>query len=140
MLRGWASPALLDTYERERRPVAEHNLARSADPNGSRREVISELRVDLGGRIAHHWTTTAAGVVSTLDLVGPGLTLFTRPRTSGWEHAIITGVPGPPLAVRHVDDITARALDVPVDGVLVVRPDGAPAPGLAGAALSARAA
>jgi 2-polyprenyl-6-methoxyphenol hydroxylase-like FAD-dependent oxidoreductase len=32
VLRGWAHPDLLDSYERERRPVAEHNVARSADP------------------------------------------------------------------------------------------------------------
>ena len=32
VLRGWAGPGLLDTYEAERRPVAAHNVARSADP------------------------------------------------------------------------------------------------------------
>ena len=35
VLRGWAGPELLDTYEAERRPVAAHNVARSADPDGS---------------------------------------------------------------------------------------------------------
>jgi putative polyketide hydroxylase len=44
-----------DSYEAERRPVAEHNAARSADPNGSERAVTDELRADLGGRIAHLW-------------------------------------------------------------------------------------
>ena len=39
VLRGWAGEPLLDTYEEERRPVAEHNAARSADPNGSERAV-----------------------------------------------------------------------------------------------------
>jgi 2-polyprenyl-6-methoxyphenol hydroxylase-like FAD-dependent oxidoreductase len=34
VLRGWAGPELLDSYESERRPVAEHNVARSADPAG----------------------------------------------------------------------------------------------------------
>ena len=37
VLRGWARPELLDTYEAERRPVAAHTAARSADPGGSRR-------------------------------------------------------------------------------------------------------
>ena len=53
--RGWAGDELLDTYETERRPVAEHNIARSADPNGSLREVDEGLQVDLGGRIPHLW-------------------------------------------------------------------------------------
>ena len=29
VLRGWADPQLLDSYEGERRPVAEHNVERS---------------------------------------------------------------------------------------------------------------
>ena len=48
VLRGWADAALLDSYERERRPVVEHNAARSADPNGSERDVGRELHADLG--------------------------------------------------------------------------------------------
>ena len=55
VMRGWAGDALLDSYEAERRPVAEHNAARSADPSGSIRSVTEELRADLGGRIAHLW-------------------------------------------------------------------------------------
>ena len=43
---------LLGTYEAERRPVAAHNVARSADPDGTVRAAEEELRVDLGGRIA----------------------------------------------------------------------------------------
>ena len=36
VLRGRAGADLLDSYETERRPVAEHNLVRSLDPDGSR--------------------------------------------------------------------------------------------------------
>ena len=43
VLRGWAPADLLDTYEAERRVVAEHNLRRSTDPDGSRRPVVDEL-------------------------------------------------------------------------------------------------
>jgi 2-polyprenyl-6-methoxyphenol hydroxylase-like FAD-dependent oxidoreductase len=32
-LRGWADPGLLDGYEAERRPLVEHSVSRSADPD-----------------------------------------------------------------------------------------------------------
>jgi 2-polyprenyl-6-methoxyphenol hydroxylase-like FAD-dependent oxidoreductase len=32
VLRAWAEPSVLDGYETERRPFAEHNLTRSAAP------------------------------------------------------------------------------------------------------------
>jgi putative polyketide hydroxylase len=41
----------IDTSEAERRSVAEHNLARSLDPIGSRRSPGEELRFDRGGRL-----------------------------------------------------------------------------------------
>ena len=55
VLRGWADEALLESYEAERRPVAEHNLQRSLDPAGSRRRAADEVHVDLGPRIPHVW-------------------------------------------------------------------------------------
>jgi 2-polyprenyl-6-methoxyphenol hydroxylase-like FAD-dependent oxidoreductase len=120
VLRGWAGPALLDSYEAERRPVAEHNVARSADPNGSLRRAADEIHADIGGRLAHAWLPDSTGV-STLDLVGPGLTVLSGPGSRSWD------VPGPVPVERHrLDPLTARALGVPRDGALVVRPDGAP--------------
>ena len=97
MLRGWAGPELLDSYEAERRPIAAHNVARSADPDGSTRDAADELHVDLGGRIPHVWVHADEGRVSTLDLLGPGLTLFTGPDSRAWE-AQPAG--GPPVTVR----------------------------------------
>ncbi len=85
VLRDWAGSELLDSYEAERRPVAEHNVARSADPSGSLRRVDEELRADLGGRIPHLWLPRAH--TSTLDLLGPGLTVFTGPQRRHWERA-----------------------------------------------------
>jgi putative polyketide hydroxylase len=124
VLRGWAEPELLDTYEAEWRPLAAHNVARSADPDGSTRATTDELRVDLAGRIAHVWVQGAAGRVSTLDLLGPGLTLFTGP-DHGPSTARANG--GPPVTVRPLDGVEARSLGIRGRGALLVRPDGTPA-------------
>jgi 2-polyprenyl-6-methoxyphenol hydroxylase-like FAD-dependent oxidoreductase len=87
---GWSAagrrPTFWNTYEAERRPVAEHNVARSADADGSRRSALGELRVDVGGRIAHHWLPDDP-TRSTLDLLGPGLTLMTGPDPAPWVEA-----------------------------------------------------
>jgi putative polyketide hydroxylase len=124
VLRGWAGPGLLDTYEAERRPIAAHNVARSADPNGSTRDAADELHVDLGGRIPHVWTASDEGRVSTLDLLTPGLTLFTGPDSAPSEPK---AVGGPPVTVRRLDAISARSIGIRGAAALLVRPDGTPA-------------
>ncbi len=124
VVNGWAEPGLLDTYESERRVVAEHNVIRSTDPDGSRRPVLDELGVDLGGRVAHAWLPSTSPPVSTLDLLGAGWTLFTGPsrRTPDTMR-----VPSPaPVAIRVLDGVTARTLGLRGDGALLARPDGVP--------------
>jgi 2-polyprenyl-6-methoxyphenol hydroxylase-like FAD-dependent oxidoreductase len=122
VLRGWASPSLLDGYEAERRPVAEYTAARSADPAGSRRPAEREVPADLGGRIAHLW----AGERSTLDLLEPGLTLFASRDEPDRALRAVMPATRPPVTVRLVDPIVARALGAPAGAALLARSDGTP--------------
>ena len=123
-LQGWSGADLLESYESERRLVAEHNLARSTDPDGSRRPVVDELNVDLGGRMRHAWLPSTSAPTSTLDLLTPGWTLFTGPSATPklkppWPSAA-------PVTVRPLDELTARTLGISHSGTQLVRPDGVP--------------
>jgi len=120
-LNGWAGNAVLDSYESERRPVAEHNLIRSLDPMGSRRDSRDELAFDLGGRLAHHWLDARQGPISTLDLPGPGLTLLTTRRHSRSIPPVVEGLP---IVVHHLDRSSAAKLGADRPGGLLLRPDG----------------
>jgi putative polyketide hydroxylase len=121
--RGWASESLLATYERERRPLVEHNVERSSDPLGSRRTPLTEVNVDLGGRIRHVWIDPYR--VSTLDVIGDGLTLFVAVG-SEWEHASLLSRSATPISVVPLEPIAARGLGISSDGALLVRPDAVP--------------
>lgn len=125
VLKGWAGDDLLDSYEEERRPVAVHNMHRSSDPNGSVRDAADELELDLGGRIPHAWVYSGAERASTLDLLGPGLTLFTAGDTPRAEVEGQAG--GAPVVLRELPPAAARALGIGPGESLLVRPDGMPA-------------
>ena len=70
------------------------------------------------------WVRAGGGRVSTLDLLGPGLTLFTGPDHAARERG---AAGGPPVTVRRLDAVSARAIGIRGRGALLVRPDGTPA-------------
>jgi putative polyketide hydroxylase len=122
VLNGWVPESILDSYQVERRPVAEHNLARSVDPMGSRRSARDEVPFDLGGRLPHVWIDTAEGRISSLDLLGPGLTLLSADelRVKSDDRVI-----SPPLAAAHrLERRVAAALGADKPTGLLLRPDG----------------
>ena len=130
VLLGWAPPEFLSTYEDERRPAAAHNVSRSADPEGGRREAMSELQVDLGGRIPHAWVGAESAPSgedrrSTIDLVGPGLTLLVGPEAAATDGEV-TRSDGPPVTTVSLPHLAARALGLGPAGATLVRPDGVP--------------
>jgi putative polyketide hydroxylase len=108
VLRGWAGPGLLDTYEAEWRPVGARRTARSADP-GPEAPGAEALAEDLNGRLPHAWLPNSNGHRrSTLDLLGQGLTLFTGPDPHPWTAATATLDPAFPLDVHALDHRTRR--------------------------------
>jgi 2-polyprenyl-6-methoxyphenol hydroxylase-like FAD-dependent oxidoreductase len=120
VLRGWAGASLLDSYERERRPIAEFNTGRSMRSDGSLLGAATGLNADIGGRIPHVWVARHR---STLDLLGPGLTLFAGP---DWAGPADDRESSPPVRVERLDALSARALGLGPSGWLLARPDGHP--------------
>lgn len=124
VLRGWAGPALLATYERERRPVAAHNVQRASEPGGARCETREALPWDLHGRLAHHWLPAGERKRSTIDLIGDGLTLLAGPSDPRWARLGDYIHPNAPLDIHVLDPGTAQVLGLQATGGLLARPDG----------------
>ncbi|MGN6172190.1 MAG: FAD-dependent monooxygenase [Streptosporangiaceae bacterium] len=124
VLRGWAPPSLLDSYQTERHPIALHNVQRSAQPAGARATTSQALPWDLNGRLAHHWIRTTDRLISTLDLVGDGLTVLAGPGDPRWAGVKDNYRGSVPLTAHLLDAETADALELRPDGAMLVRPDG----------------
>ncbi|MFJ9841336.1 FAD-dependent monooxygenase [Kitasatospora sp. NPDC101155] len=151
---GTAGEALLDTYEAERRPVARQvidvSLANSRARGGYR--IDDELLLSAayastavvpgpdaparpaldpglehpegapGTRLPH---LRLADSSSSLDLVGPGFTLLTHPDGAAWRRQADTATAaGVPVTLHELTESEAKALELPADGALLVRPDG----------------
>ncbi|SBT38693.1 2-polyprenyl-6-methoxyphenol hydroxylase [Micromonospora auratinigra] len=130
VVHGWSSTDLLASYEAERRVIAEHNRLRSLDPQGSLRSASEALVADLGGRIRHLWLRHHR-MASTLDLLGPGATMFVGPDASTTSRATRPDLGGPvpaPVTVVELDPLAAQAFGVGAAGSILVRPDGVPLP------------
>jgi putative polyketide hydroxylase len=124
VLQSWAPVELLDTYEHERRPIALHNVGRAALPSGANRTTDQALPWDLDDRMAHCWLDRTGGPLSTLDLIGDGLTLFSATDDSRWQGpAGQTGFAAP-VRIAVLEPETAAALDLGPAGAVLVRPDG----------------
>ncbi len=128
VLHGWADARLLDSYESTRRPMGLLNTARSAtvEPRDNSRDYLD----DLAGRIAHAWVSRDGAVLSTLDLIGPGLTLITGPAGRPWSQVVAdlsaTARYAVPVTVQDVDSEAAAVLGIGSEGAVLVGPDAIP--------------
>ena len=122
--RSWAGQELLDTYQAERWPIGARNALRSATQ--TERPAAQYLADDLDGRVAHAWLRASNRPRSTLDLLGPGLTLYTGPAGSAWRRAadaVTASVPAP-IAVHTLDAAAADTVGIDTSGAVLLRPDG----------------
>ncbi|MGH9182414.1 MAG: FAD-dependent monooxygenase [Acidimicrobiales bacterium] len=124
VLRGWAPPELLDTYEGERRPIGLHNVGRAAEPGGARRTTDEALPLDLNERLLHCWLDRDGQPVSTIDLIGDGLTLLTATEDTRWGYVVGQTAFTAPVEIVVTEPPTAAALDLAPTGAVLVRPDG----------------
>jgi putative polyketide hydroxylase len=124
VLRGWAPERLLDTYQHERRPIGLHNVGRAAEAGGARRATDEALPWDLDDRVAHHWLAHRGARLSTLDLIGDGLTIFTAVADRRWSDAVRHTAFTAPLDEVLLERSAARALKLGTAGAVLVRPDG----------------
>jgi len=129
VLEGWASPALLDTYEVERKPVGERNVARSVGKMPELTGIAADLGAvysssaighaevetvqgwvkpglpaRIGERVPHLWIDRNGRRTSTVDLPRRGMILLASTEGEAWCEPAATA---------------ARLLGVPLETVVV---------------------
>ena len=103
-----------------------------ADPDAV--SLVHELRGQPGTRVPHAWVRRDRQRVSTLDLLGPGFTLFTGDGGERWSTAAASASEtlGVPINVHRIgangntvdpDGAWAAVTGLAPDGALLVRPD-----------------
>jgi putative polyketide hydroxylase len=144
--RGWAGPALLDSYEAERRPIGEYRARRSLqrggppepNPLGADLDVRYASTVvqtvpdatETGVRAPHAWVEVGGRRRSTLDLFDGRLTLLTGRGGEAWRAAADRLARGCPLVTLtlgrelHDGHGSMRAYGLDPEGAVLVRPDG----------------
>ncbi|MFZ0904029.1 MAG: FAD-dependent monooxygenase [Mycobacterium sp.] len=96
--------------------------------------LVEELRAQPGTRVPHAWVHRAGRRISTLDLVGPGFTLFTGASGAPWASAAdaVSTTLNVPISVHSIGteseicDIEGRWAELTglsPDQALLVRPD-----------------
>jgi hypothetical protein len=95
--------------------------------------LVEELRAQPGTRVPHAWVHRAGRRISTLDLVGPGFTLFTGSSGAPWASAAdaVSTMLNVPISVhsigteiRDIEGRWAELTGLSPDEALLVRPDG----------------
>ncbi len=93
--------------------------------------LVEELRGQPGTRVPHAWVVDGEKRISTLDLLGPGFTLFTGDDDAAWSEAAASASKaiGVPISLQRIgtaldiDGSWAAATGLAPDGALLVRPD-----------------
>jgi putative polyketide hydroxylase len=146
VLQGWAGPGLLDTYEVERRPVAQQNVDRSvalitgADNVGGRSALDFDLGATYesravfsdgnepgarpGSRAPHAWISSGGDRLSTLDLFGPRFTLLAGRGGDGWCDAAREMVCDLEVNVPDQGAAWRSLYGIEESGAVLIRPDG----------------
>jgi putative polyketide hydroxylase len=103
-----------------------------APPDPDAVSLVEELRGQPGTRVPHVWVRRGDERVSTLDLLGPGFTLFTGEDGERWldAAAATSAALGVPIDVHRIGGDTvdpegawAEITGLKPDGALLVRPD-----------------